>query len=175
MQVIRLTWPLSSADKTCSNGIVFYLVTRKALRIYPFRKWVRRPLFASFTAVMGANIPSVRDQSERIFLATRETLKFPAPYLVNFQDPLDHLNSDGYCLFEGEEPSCGNSVDHNKIASSDAGICIADPLRLQPLAPTGSKLLWNRQGSAWSALGDDTILLTSKRVRRRLRAILGTV
>lgn len=70
----------SSADKTCSNSIVFYVVSGKALRIYPFRKRVRRPLFASFTAIMGANILPVTDQSERNFLETSETLKIPTPY-----------------------------------------------------------------------------------------------
>jgi hypothetical protein len=73
------------------------------MHIYLFRDESDSGAFAFSTDVTGSNIPPVTPHTEWIFLEAIDTLKFPEPWDIgDFQEVLDHLEADGYYLFEGE-------------------------------------------------------------------------
>ena len=73
------------------------------MRIYLFRDESNSDAFAFSTDVTGANIPPVSPHTEWIFLGTIETLTFAEPWDIgNFQEVLDYLKADGYCVVEAE-------------------------------------------------------------------------
>jgi hypothetical protein len=72
------------------------------MRIYLFRDESNSDAFAFSTDVTGANIPPVSPQTEWIFLGTIETLIVEKWDIGDFQEVLDNLKGDGYCVVDAE-------------------------------------------------------------------------
>jgi hypothetical protein len=70
--------------------------------IYLFRDEDDADVFAFSIDATGQNIPW-SPLTEWIFLEAFERLKFPEPWdIQDFQPVLNHLQTDGYYLFQGE-------------------------------------------------------------------------
>jgi hypothetical protein len=72
------------------------------MRIFLFRDECNSDAFAFSTDVTGASIPPVSPQTEWIFLGTIETLIVEKWGIRDFQEVLDYLKADGYCVVDAE-------------------------------------------------------------------------
>ena len=71
--------------------------------IYLFRDKNNDDIFAFSTDVTGRGIPPAAATTEWMFIEALDTLKFPEPWDIgDFQYVLDHLQANGFYLFQGE-------------------------------------------------------------------------
>jgi hypothetical protein len=71
--------------------------------IYLFRDKNSDDIFAFSTDVTGRSIPPAAATTEWMFIEALDTLKFPEPWDIgDFQYVLDHLQANGFYLFQGE-------------------------------------------------------------------------